>query len=218
MASEVTLKAQLRQATGSSANKKLKRAGAVPAVIYGHGNPENLQLSAHDLGIVLGNAVGEHFLVALDVEGEKASRQAILQDVQHHPVTGEVLHVDLMRVKMNEEITSTVPVESVGESVGVKTQGGLLEQSMHEIEIECLPKNLPDLIRVDVSQLRVGDSITIGELKLPAGVMAVGDPEQPVFVVAEPNVAVEAAGEEIAAISELPREKPSKTAAEGSKA
>jgi large subunit ribosomal protein L25 len=173
MANEVTLKARLRQATGSSANKKLKRAGAVPAVLYGHGNPENLQLSTHELGMILDNAIGEHFLVALDVEGERTARQAIVQDIQHHPVSGEVLHVDFMRVMMNEEITSTVPVESVGESVGVKSQGGLLEQSMHELEIECLPKDLPDRIKVDVSELKVGDSITVGDLKLPAGVTAV---------------------------------------------
>ncbi len=209
----MTLKARMRQATGSSANKKLKRAGAVPAVLYGHGSPENLQLSAHELGMVLDNAVGEHFLVALDVEGVKTARQAIVQDIQHHPVTGEVLHVDFMRVMMNEEITSTVPVESVGESVGVKA-GGILQQSMHELEIECLPKHLPDRIKVDVSELNVGDSITVGKLKLPAGVTAVDDPELPVFVVAEPNVAVKEAEEEAPAITES---KPAKSAAEGSK-
>ena len=214
MANEVTLKVQPRQTTGSSANKKLKHAGAIPAVLYGHGNPENLQLSAHELGMLLDNAIGEHFLVALNVEGEKASRQAIVQDVQHHPVTGEVLHVDFMRVMMNEEITSTVPVESVGESIGVKTQGGILEQSMHELEIECLPKNLPDRIKVDVSELEVGDAITVGNLKLPAGVKAVDDPELPVFVVAEPNVAVAEAEEEVPAITES---KPAKSAAGGSK-
>ncbi len=213
----MTLKARLRQATGSSANKKLKRAGAVPAVLYGHGNPENLQLSTHELAMILDNAIGEHFLVALDVEGERTARQAIVQDIQHHPVSGEVLHVDFMRVMMNEEITSTVPVESSGESVGVKSQGGNLEQSMHELEIECLPKDLPDRIKVDVSELKVGDSITVGDLKLPAGVRAVDDPEQPVFVVAEPNVAPEAVEEEVPAITESPKQKPAKSAAEGSK-
>ena len=216
MANEVTLKVQPRQKTGGSANKQLKRAGAIPAVLYGHGNPENFQLSAHELGMILDNAIGEHFLVSLNVEGERTSRQAIVQDIQHHPVSGEVLHVDFLRVMMHEEITSTVPIESVGESIGVKTQGGILEQSMHELEIECLPRNLPDRITVDVSELKVGDAITVGNLKLPAGVKTVDDPELPVFVVAEPNVAVEVAEaeEEVPAIAES---KPAKPAAGGSK-
>jgi large subunit ribosomal protein L25 len=190
----------------------------VPAVIYGHGGPENLQLSAHDLDMVLDHSVGQHFLVSLNVEGEKTARRAILQDVQHHPVSGEVLHVDFLRVVMDEEITSTVPVEAVGEASGVKTQGGLLEQSMHEIEIQCLPKDLPDLIRVDVTDLKVGDSITVGNLKLPPGVKAVEDPELPVFVVAEPNVAVVQTAEEAKAVTEALKEKSVRTTAEGSKA
>jgi large subunit ribosomal protein L25 len=209
MAHEVTLKAQRREGTGRTAARKLKQDGRVPAVIYGHGDPENLQVSSREIQNVLSHAVGEHVLVALDVEGEAAAQHAIIQDVQHHPVSAAVLHVDFVRVRMNEAITSTIPVEPKGEPTGVKNQGGILEQSLRELEIEALPKDLPELIVVDVSDLAVGDTVLVKDLKLPPGVTALDDPELAVFVLAEPNVAVEEEAEEEAVASpEVLKEKP----------
>lgn len=207
MANEVTLKAQQRAGTGRSATRKLKRVGQVPAVIYGHGDPENLQVFARDIENALNHAVGEHLLVSLEVEGEKAPRHAIIQDVQHHPVSADVLHVDFVRVLMDEAIASTIPVEPKGEAFGVKNQGGILEQSLREMEVEALPKDLPELIIVDVSELRVGETLSVKDVKLPAGVTALDDPELAVFVMAEPNVAaVEEAG--AAVTPEVLKEKP----------
>ena len=165
-----------------------------------------MAVSSREIEHALAQAVGEHLLVSLEVEGEKGPRHAMIQDVQHHPVSADVLHVDFVRVLMNEAVTSTIPVEPRGEPDGVKTQGGILEQSLREMEVEALPADLPELIYVDVSGLKVGDTILVKDVKLPSGVTALDDPELAVFVLAEPNVAVQE--ETVAAAPEALKEKP----------
>lgn len=192
MAKQVKLAAQIRSEVGRTAVKKIKSQGFVPAVIYSRNEaPVALQVSESDIETVLAHAVGEHLLVDLDIAGS-ANRLAIIQEVQHHPVTQEVQHVDFHGVSANEEIESSIPVEAVGEAIGVKNAGGLLEQLARSITISCLPQDLPEVINVDVSALGIGQSIHVKDIKLPAGVTAVGDPELTVFLVAEPTVAVEA--------------------------
>jgi large subunit ribosomal protein L25 len=112
---------------------------------------------------------------------------AMIQQVQHDPVSGSVLHIDFHSVKMDEEITAQVVVEAQGDAEGVKA-GGLLEQSMRSIEVSCMPKDLPEVIKVDVSALTIGDSIHVGQISLPAGVEALSDKELTVFLVAAPTV------------------------------
>jgi large subunit ribosomal protein L25 len=118
---------------------------------------------------------------------------AIIQEVQHHPVTGRVLHVDFHGVSANEEIESSVPVEVIGEAIGVKSYGGILEQSLRALTISCLPSNLPEFINVDVSALNIGDTLHVKDIVLPAGVTAVEEAERTVFHVTEPKVIVEEA-------------------------
>jgi len=209
MAKQVKLTAQTRSETGRIAVNKIKSQGFVPAVIYAHNEtPVSLQVSARDIDTLLSHAVGEHVLVDLEIVGG-ANRLALIQEVQHHPVTQAVLHVDFHGVSANEEIESSVPVEAVGEPVGVKSFGGLLEQLVRSITIQCLPQDLPDCINVDVSAMAIGDSIHIKDIQLPTGVTAV-DPETTVFLVAEPNVAAEAetpAAAEAPAAPEVIKEK-----------
>jgi len=214
MAKQVKLAAQVRSETGRTAVKKIKSQGFVPAVIYAHNEtPVSLQVGARDIGTLLSHAVGEHLLVELEIAGG-ANRLAIIQEVQHHPVTQAVLHVDFHGVSANEEIESSIPVEAVGEAVGVKSFGGILEQLVRQISIKCLPKDLPEVINVDVSAMKVGDSLHVKDLQLPAGVTAV-DAEVTVFLVAEPNVAAEAPAAEAPAAPEVIKEK--KPAAEEKK-
>jgi len=208
MAKQVKLTAQTRSETGRTAVNKIKSQGFVPAVIYAHNEtPVSLQVSARDIDTLLSHAVGEHVLVDLEIAGG-ANRLALIQEVQHHPVTQAVLHVDFHGVSANEEIESSVPVEAVGEAVGVKSFGGLLEQLVRSITIQCLPQDLPDCINVDVSAMGIGDSIHIKDIQLPAGVTAV-DLETTVFLVAEPNVVaeVEAPAAEAPAAPEVIKEK-----------
>ncbi len=201
MAKQVKLSAARRTATGRSAVRKIKAQGAVPAIIYGGKNkPEALQVSKRDISLMLSHASGENILVELEIEGEKAGRLALVQEVQHAPLGGDILHIDFHAVSMNEMIEADVPLEPTGTAEGVKTFGGLLEQNLRSLEIECLPRDLPDVITVDVSHLNIGDSIHVRELPLPHGVTTRVPADLTVFSVLAPTVEEEP----VVAASEAP--------------
>ncbi len=188
MSKEYILKAMVREATGSGEVGRLRRQGIIPGVLYGSKNdPANLQFLRNEVETLLNHAIGENLLIKLEVK-ESGSSTALIQEIQHHPVSGDILHLDLLAVSMDEEITTEVMVEPAGDAIGVKTQGGLLEQNMRQIEVSCLPSDLPEVIRADVSELAVGDSIHIGDIKLPEGVVATQDPQLSVFQVLAPRV------------------------------
>ena len=121
------------------------------------------------------------------VDGEaKLRRLALVQEVQHHPLSGKVLHVDFHEVAENEKVTVTVPVETAGEAAGVKTGGGVLEHVLFKLKVRALPRDLPEVITVDVTPLEIGQSIHLGEIPLPPGVEVIGDRKVPVISVAAP--------------------------------
>src|SRR5690349_2576214 len=172
MAKQVKLKAEPRNATGRSAARKLKARGIVPAVVYGgKDKSQALQVSERDINAMLSHASGENILVELEIAGEKTGRTALLQEVQHSPVRGDVVHVDFHAISMDEKIEASVPLEALGVATGVKNFGGLLEQNLRSLTIECLPRDLPDKITVDVSTLNIGDAIHVRDIKLPEGVV-----------------------------------------------
>jgi large subunit ribosomal protein L25 len=179
-------------------------------VIYGSKDkPANLEVSRRDIEALLSHAVGENILVELEIDedGKKTNRLSLIQEVQHHPLRGEVLHVDFHAVSMTEKISADIVIEAYGEADGVKNFGGLLEQSMRSVTLKCLPQHLPELIRVDVSALKIGDSIHVRDLPLPAEVEADEDADLTVFIVAEPAVAEEPAVAAAPATPEVIKEK-----------
>ncbi len=189
MAKQVKLKAETREAVGRSAARKLKAQGRIPAVVYGGKNkPQPLQVSARDVSNMLKHASGENILVELEIDGEKGNRMALLQEVQHSPLGGDILHVDFHAISMDEKIHADIPVEGSGTPNGVKNFGGLLEQNLRSLAVECLPKDLPDKIAVDVSNLNIGDAIHVRDLQLPDGVVAKVQPDLTVFSVLAPVV------------------------------
>jgi len=189
MAKQVKLKAEPRSETGRSAVRKLKARGIVPAVIYGAKHkPQPLQVTARDIQVMLSHASGENILVELEITGEKSSRTALVQEIQHSPIGGDVLHVDFHAISMDQAIQADVPVEAVGIANGVKNFGGLLEQSLRLLTVSCLPRDLPDRITVDVSALNIGDSIHVRDIQLPSGVTAKVQPDLTAFSVLEPAV------------------------------
>jgi large subunit ribosomal protein L25 len=169
--------------------------------------PEALQVSKRDINALLSHAAGENILVELEIGGK--SRLALVQEVQHAPLGGAVLHIDFHAVSQDEVIQAEVPLEPTGTANGVKNMGGLLEQNLRTLAIECLPRDLPDVLRVDVSELNIGDSIHVREIQLPSGVSTRIQPELTVFSVLAPTVEEEpvAATEEAAAGPEVIREK-----------
>src|SRR6266571_3518744 len=157
--------------------KKLRAEGRIPAVIYGRrAQPQNLEVNAKEMENLMHHSISENLLVDLEVkEDARPKRLALVQEVQHHPLSGQVLHVDFHEVAENEKVTVMVPVETVGEAAGVKTGGGVLEHVLFKIRVRGLPKDLPEVINVDVSPLEIGQSIHLKEIPLPAGVEVIGD-------------------------------------------
>jgi len=198
MAKQVKLKAQPRAEVGRSAVRKLRAGGLIPAIIYGGNNkPQALQVAAREINAMMSHASGENVLVELEIAGEGSSRTALVQEVQHAPVSGDIRHVDFHAISMDEMIEAEVPLEPTGTAVGVKTFGGLLEQSLRVLAIECLPGDLPDRITVDVSELNIGDSIHIRDIQLPPGVTPKVQPDLTAFSVVAPIVEEEPAVAEV---------------------
>jgi large subunit ribosomal protein L25 len=215
MAKTVTLKAEPRAKAGTTASKAIRKAGKVPAIIYGrHQSPQSLQLDAHTLSLTLHGGT-EHLLVNLEIEGGTKTL-ALIQDVQHHPVKRHIVHLDFHALKEDEVMHTSVPVIGFGEPIGVKTGGGLLEQIIRALEVECLPKDLPDSITIDVSGMNQGDSIHVNQVTLPAGVKALVNGEAVIFHCAAPTVEVAATpaeGEAAASPEVLKEKKPADGAA-----
>jgi len=210
MSKQTKLSARTRAEAGRNAIKAVRARGAVPAVIYGSKTePMNLEVDKREIETLLAHAVGEQMLVELEIDnsGEKSLALSLIQEVQHHPVRGEVLHVDFHAVSADEEVEADVVLEPVGDAIGVKTYGGLLQQNVHSLGVRCLPQNLPELIEVDVSALNVGDALHIREIPLPEGVAATGEPDVTVFLVSEARVSATTSAEEGASAPEVIGEK-----------
>ncbi len=223
MSNQASLKATRRTATGRNAVKKVKAAQAVPAILYGSGvEPTPLQVERRAIDSLLSHAVGENILVNLEIDdaGKGAKRLALINEVQHHPVNRSILHIDFQAVSMNETLVAEIVIEPVGEPNGVKNFGGLLEQSLRSVEVECLPKDLPEIIRVDVTGLNLGESLHVADLPALPGVKYVADADVTVFLVSEPKTTEEAAPTEAAATAEpevIREKKPEEGAAEAPK-
>lgn len=194
----VALNASVRAQTRRNANKQLRASGRIPAVIYGRQTqPQNLLVEAKELKDAFHHAVSENLLVDLAVKDDaKPKRLALVQEVQRHPLSGEVLHVDFHEVAENEMVTIFVPVETTGEAVGVKLGGGVLEHVLFKIKVRALPKDLPEQVVLDVSALEVDRAIHLGDIKAPEGVEIVGNKDVVVVACAAPRAEVE----EVAAV------------------
>jgi large subunit ribosomal protein L25 len=177
--------------------KKLRTIGRIPAIIYGRqAQPQNLEVSSKEMEDLIHHSVSENLLVDLAVKDDaRPKRLALVQEVQHHPLSGKVLHVDFHEIAETEKVTISIPVETMGEPEGVKTQGGVLEHVLFKIRVRGLAKDIPELVTVDVSHLKIGEAIHLGEIKTPAGVELIGDKQIPVIAVAAPRTEEEEAAE-----------------------
>jgi large subunit ribosomal protein L25 len=198
----VSLTAYPRVLTRRGGAKKLRSQGRAPAVIYGRLiQPQNLEVKIDDLQAAIHGSASENVLVDLSIEGDaKPKRLALVQQIQHHSLHATVLHVDFHEVAEDEKVTIMVPVESVGEAEGVKTGGGVLEHVLFRLKVRGLPKDLPEVIKVDVSQLEIGQAVHIGDIQPPEGVQILGDKHISVLAVAAPLTEAQEAEAEAAAV------------------
>ena len=200
--STATLSATLRSESGKGAARALRRAGSVPAVIYGHKRePMSLSIVTRELERLLERVAAGSTVVELSIDG-KVSR-TIIREIQKHPFKKQLVHVDFQELVAGEKITVSIPLIIVGTSVGVRSSGGVLDQTLRELEVSVDPSSIPNHIDVDVSALGVGDSVHVRDLTLPEGITVITDADASVVVVAAPKVnATDAAADAAAASAE----------------
>lgn len=190
---EILLEAELREEKGRAKVKDLKAAGFLPAVVYSRGK-DSLSIKLNRSALIklvhlyrLENSIINLVIKDDKLENKKAkTRPCLIKEIQYDPVHEDIIHVDLNEVSLTEAIKVNVPVEAKGEAVGVKQEGGSLEHILWEVEVECLPTNIPKNIEVDVSALKMGDAIHVKDIVLPAGVKVLNDPAAIVLHVAAP--------------------------------
>ena len=189
-AQTTTLAVERREAAGSRAARRLRRAGNVPGVLYGGGEePVAFQVDSRLLRQTLAHS---HAVLELSIDGAGAT-PVVVKELARHPVSGEAIHIDMLRVRMDVAISSTVVLDLVGaeDAPGVK-EGGVLEQVTRELNIEALPGDIPDLIQLDVSDVQIGDTLTLEAVTPPRGVTLTDDPETVVATVTPPRLQIEA--------------------------
>ncbi len=188
MATQVTLKAGRRDGRGKGPARKLRAEGQLPAVLYGAGEePLALSLSAHETVLLFHSISVDNTIINLEVEGEKTPVPTLVREIQTHPARPGLLHVDFLRIQSGVEVELDVPVDLVGSPVGVRDEGGVLEQSIHEIPIRCLPKDIPESLEVDVSSLEIGDGIRVEDISFPEGIEVLLDMDRTVCTVQPPT-------------------------------
>jgi len=175
---QIIVEAAPRETRGKNAARRVRATGQVPAVLYGgKGGPQTLEVNAKQVSAILRSAMGHNTI--LTVKTRDAEHSAILKDWQVDPVKGTLIHVDLLRVAMDVQMRVKVPVHTFGEAQGVKLQGGIFEMVTREVEIECLPKDIPTEFKLDISPLMIGMQLRAGDIQLdPQKMKLISDPQR----------------------------------------
>lgn len=186
---EQKLVGEKREGSGKGVARKLRAAGRVPAVLYGHGmDPLSLSIDSRELFHLFHTRAGTNVLVDLVVDGNE--HLAMPREIQRDHIRGRFVHVDFLVVRRDEKIHVSVPIRVVGESVGVKA-GGVVEHHLWELQVECLPADVPEAIEADISDLEIGSGLRVSDLKAPHGATILTDPDESVVAVQQPQMAIE---------------------------
>ena len=192
MSTNATLKAQKRDDLGKGASRSLRRAGRVPAVLYGRDlESVHLSIDAHEAEQLFHSISVDNTIVDLSVDGEKKPFQTLVREIQTHPWKDSLVHVDFLQIQEGVEVDLEIPVELVGVPVGVRLKGGVLEQIVHELEVRCIPSKIPESFTLDVTELDVNDSLHVSDIPLTEGVEILMSPEQTICAVAIPRIVEE---------------------------
>ena len=186
MKDEITLRAEGRAQTGTGAARRMRRDGFVPAVVYGHGRDSvHLRIRADELDGVLSRISAGTTMIGLEIDGA-GSRKVLIRELQRHPFRSAILHVDFFQIREHEKIRVAVPLRLIGLAQGVE-EGGILQQLRHEIQVECLPGDIPESFELDVTALLIGDSLHIADFDA-GGVTILDDLDLTVCAVVPPTV------------------------------
>ncbi|MDH4027388.1 MAG: 50S ribosomal protein L25 [Nitrospirota bacterium] len=185
---KIMVKADMRSETGKGSARSLRRLGILPAVVYSGGGSMPIKLNTKEMTRLIYSGVGEHSLITIELDeaGKKTSQHPVLvKDYQRDPLTEELLHVDFIEVSLEKNVTVTVPLVIVKQPAGIK-MGGILQYHLREIEVECLPTQIPDKIEVDAGAVEIGHSLHVSDLAVPEGIKIVSDPSEVVLLVSAP--------------------------------
>ena len=184
------LSATPRDGAGKGASRALRREGRVPAIVYGHGrDPQSLSVATRELERLLGSVAAASTVIELDLDGRTS--RTLIREIQRHPFKRTILHVDFQELVAGERITVKVPLVFHGTPEGVRVGGGMLDQVMHEVQVEADPSNIPNHLEVDVSGMQIAQALHISDITLPEGVTAIDDAGLTVCTVQAPRVAEE---------------------------
>ncbi|MFN5583063.1 50S ribosomal protein L25/general stress protein Ctc [Gemmatimonas sp.] len=199
-----TLNANVRAETGKGAARKIRQAGDIPAVIYGHNrDPQSLVLNARETEKLVKSIAVSSTVIELAIEGKTA--RTLIREIQRHPFKRHILHIDFQELVAGETVTVKCPIVYIGTPEGVRLDGGILDQIMHELQIQVDPSNIPNHIDIDISALKVGKSLHVSDLKVPAGIKIVDDASSTVCIVQQSKTHADAPAAEGAAEPELIR-------------
>ncbi len=195
------LKVELRENAGKEINKKFRRKGIVPGVLYSPHDKENLLFKVNTIDLLKLLSAKSHGLIDLEIKDgkEKIKRLAVIKDIQYNSLKKQLMHVDFYGVTLKEKLTLEVDIELIGEPIGVK-EGGILQVELRKVEIECLPSQVPDSLKADLSSLNVGDHISVGDIEIPEGVEVLTEPDRLIASVVLPTKIEEVVEEEEEAV------------------
>jgi large subunit ribosomal protein L25 len=188
---KITLTAQVREKAGKGVARSLRRNSMIPAVLYSHGKSLPISMGDKEVTQVLNTEGGEHALITLKLDGAKdqANRMALIKDYQVDPIRGALIHVDLMEVAMNEKVRIPVAVHITGSAAGVK-EGGILQAGLRTLEVECLPTQIPDSINIDISALKINESVHVRDITVAEGIRILTEGDATVATI-QPPISVE---------------------------
>ena len=190
------LSGSVRENGGKGVARTLRSSGRIPAVIYGHGRePQSLSIDTRELEKLLSHISAENTVIDLSVDGR--SSRTLIREIQRHPFKRQILHVDFQELVAGEKVVVRLPIILVGVPAGVRMDGGVLDQTMRELEVEVDPANIPNHVEIDVTELHIGASLHVSDIPLPEGVEIVGDPDASVAVISAPRAAVEETAAEV---------------------
>lgn len=190
---EVTLKVHARTDTGKGVARKLRANGKLPAVIYGHNEePLPIELEQHNLTATMRQAEGEKLLINLNVDGKDSEKKALIKDIQRDPVSSKILHIDFQHISMDAKIKIEVPVKIEGLADGVKNMGGIMSWNIRKIMVQCLPADIPDKITLDVTEMKIHDSIHVEDITA-GNYEIMDDPEETIVSIIPPTIIKEEA-------------------------
>jgi large subunit ribosomal protein L25 len=190
--SEMNIKVARREATGKNANRQLRAAGALPAVVYGDKkDPVPITIDRKKVLELLKKGGGENAVFHLELEGTSASRHAMIRDLQIDPISRRIIHIDFQRINLKEKVKVQVPIHLHGEPIGVKTDGGVLDFVTREVEVECLPNNIPQSLDIDVSGLLIGQHVEAKDLEIPEDVELISEGDQVIVSISHSRLAAE---------------------------